>query len=87
MRLLDHVNVVSLKHCFHSSTDKDEVYLNLVLDYVPETVYRIAKHYNRMNQRMPLLFVKLYVYQVLKQATDFLLLNGNTIFAVQFIDC
>ncbi|KAH7285074.1 hypothetical protein KP509_33G011400 [Ceratopteris richardii] len=64
MRLLDHSNVVSLKHCFHSSTDKDEVYLNLVLEYVPETVYRIAKHYTRMNQRMPLLFVKLYVYQI-----------------------
>lgn len=64
MRLLDHPNVVSLKHCFHSSTDKDEVYLNLVLEYVPETVYRIAKHYNRMNQRMPLIFVKLYAYQI-----------------------
>lgn len=64
MRLLDHPNVVSLKHCFYSSTEKDEVFLNLVLEYVPETVYRIAKHYNRMNQRMPLLFVKLYTYQI-----------------------
>eukprot|EP00250_Pteridium_aquilinum_P006455 c16378_g3_i1 orf=353-979(+) len=64
MRLFDHANVVSLKHCFHSSTDKDEAYLNLVLEYVPETVYRIVKHYNRMNQRMPLLFVKLYAYQI-----------------------
>lgn len=64
MRILDHPNVVSLKHCFYSSTDKDEVFLNLVLEYVPETVYRIAKHYSRMNQRMPLIFVKLYTYQV-----------------------
>eukprot|EP00249_Psilotum_nudum_P011776 c23375_g1_i2 orf=1304-2752(+) len=64
MRLLDHPNVVSFKHCFYSSTDKDEVYLNLVLEYVPETVYRIAKHYNRMNQRIPLIFVRLYTYQI-----------------------
>eukprot|EP00250_Pteridium_aquilinum_P007062 c16857_g1_i1 orf=2-847(+) len=64
MRLLDHPNIVSLKHCFYSSTEKDEVFLNLVLEYVPETVYRIAKHYNRMSQRMPLLFVKLYTYQI-----------------------
>ncbi|KAJ7094254.1 hypothetical protein O6H91_Y579400 [Diphasiastrum complanatum] len=64
MRLLDHPNVVSLKHCFFSTTDKDELYLNLVLEYVPETVYRIAKHYSRMNQRMPLLYVKLYTFQV-----------------------
>ncbi|KAJ6320013.1 hypothetical protein OIU78_015412 [Salix suchowensis] len=28
MRLLDHPNVVSLKHCFFSTTEKDELYLN-----------------------------------------------------------
>eukprot|EP01018_Ginkgo_biloba_P032464 Gb_28804 [translate_table: standard] len=64
MRMLDHPNIVQLKHCFFSTTDKDELYLNLVLEYVPETVYRIAKHYNRMNQRMPLIYVKLYTYQI-----------------------
>lgn len=64
MRILDHSNVVSLKHCFFSTTDKDELYLNLVLEYVPETVYRIAKHYSRMNQRIPLIYVKLYTYQI-----------------------
>uniref|UniRef100_A0A0D6R471 non-specific serine/threonine protein kinase n=1 Tax=Araucaria cunninghamii TaxID=56994 RepID=A0A0D6R471_ARACU len=57
MRLLDHPNIVSLKHCFFSTTDKDELYLNLVLEYVPETVYRVAKHYSRMNQRMPLIYI------------------------------
>ncbi|CAD5332770.1 unnamed protein product [Arabidopsis thaliana] len=43
MRLLDHPNVVSLKHCFFSTTEKDELYLNLVLEYVPETVHRIFR--------------------------------------------
>ncbi|KAG8061730.1 hypothetical protein GUJ93_ZPchr0003g18002 [Zizania palustris] len=43
---------------------KDELYLNLVLEYVPETVNRIARRYNRMNQRMPLIYVKLYTYQI-----------------------
>jgi serine/threonine protein kinase len=65
MRLLDHPNVVALKHCFFSTTEKDELYLNLVLEYVPETVHRVVKHYNKMNQRMPLIYVKLYTYQVL----------------------
>jgi serine/threonine protein kinase len=41
-----------------------QLYLNLVLEYVPETVYRIAKHYNKMHQRMPLIYVKLYTYQI-----------------------
>ncbi|KAH7286584.1 hypothetical protein KP509_32G013900 [Ceratopteris richardii] len=64
MQMLDHPNVVNLRHCFYSNTEKDELYLNLVLDFVPETVYRVAKHYSRANQRMPLIYVKLYTYQV-----------------------
>ena len=63
MQMLDHPNVVALKHYFFSTTDKEELYLNLVLDFVPETVSRTARHYTRMNQRMPLLYVKLYTYQ------------------------
>lgn len=64
MRVLDHPNVVRLKHCFYSTTAKEEVYLNLVLEYVPETVYRVAKHYNKLNQRLPLVYIKLYMYQL-----------------------
>ncbi|KAH9670419.1 Shaggy-related protein kinase alpha [Citrus sinensis] len=66
MRLLDHPNVVSLKHCFFSTTDKDELYLNLVLEYVPETVHRVVKHFNKLNQRMPMIYVKLYAYQIFR---------------------
>uniref|UniRef100_A0A6N2LIN6 FACT complex subunit n=1 Tax=Salix viminalis TaxID=40686 RepID=A0A6N2LIN6_SALVM len=66
MRLLDHPNVVSLKHCFFSTTEKDELYLNLVLEYVPETVHRVIKHYSKMNQKMPLIYVKLYTYQIFR---------------------
>ncbi|XP_019433951.1 PREDICTED: shaggy-related protein kinase theta-like isoform X1 [Lupinus angustifolius] len=64
MRMLDHTNVLKLKHCFYSTAEKDEVYLNLVLEYVPETVYRVSKHYIRMHQNMPILLVKLYTYQI-----------------------
>ena len=64
MRLMDHPNVVSLKHCFFSTTSKDELFLNLVMEYVPETMYRVLRHYSSMNQRMPLIYVKLYTYQV-----------------------
>eukprot|EP00873_Tetraselmis_striata_P020664 jgi/Tetstr1/440928/TSEL_029197.t1 len=64
MKMMDHPNVVCLKHSFYSTTEKEEVYLNLVLEYVPDTVYRISKHYAKMRQHMPTLFVKLYVYQM-----------------------
>lgn len=45
---------------------KDEVYLNLVLEYVPETVYRASRHYAKLKQPMPMLQVKLYMYQLLR---------------------
>ncbi|XP_010523040.1 PREDICTED: shaggy-related protein kinase theta [Tarenaya hassleriana] len=64
MRLLDHPNAVRLRHSFFSTTDKDELYLNLVLEYVPETVYRALKHYTKMNQHMPIIYVQLYTYQI-----------------------
>ncbi|GLT33905.1 hypothetical protein SLA2020_084580 [Shorea laevis] len=36
------------------------------LKYVPETVHRVIKHYNKLNQRMPLIYVKLYTYQIFR---------------------
>ena len=49
MKELYHPNVINLKHAFYTQGDKpDEIYLNLVMDYVPETVFRVLKHYNKM---------------------------------------
>ena len=45
---------------------KDEVYLNLVLEFVPETVYRASRHFNKMKTTMPILEVKLYIYQLFR---------------------
>ena len=70
MKMMGHCNVVELKHCFYTTTDKDEVFLNLVLEFVPETVYRISKHYAKNGQRMPSLYVKLYTYQVSAQLVE-----------------
>jgi serine/threonine protein kinase len=71
MQMLDHPNIVALKHYFYSTTDKEELYLNLVLEFVPETVNRIARNYSRISQRMPLIYVKLYTYQVCKNLSGF----------------
>lgn len=45
---------------------KDEVYLNLVQEYVPETVYRASRYFNKMKTTMPNLEVKLYIYQLFR---------------------
>ncbi|KAJ3631664.1 hypothetical protein MTP99_012780 [Tenebrio molitor] len=67
MRKLEHCNIVKLKYFFYSSGDKkDEVYLNLVLEYIPETVYRVARHYSKSKQTIPIIFIKLYMYQLFR---------------------
>ncbi|KAI1377447.1 kinase-like domain-containing protein [Hypoxylon crocopeplum] len=45
---------------------KDEVYLNLVQEFVPETVYRASRFFNKMKSTMPILEVKLYIYQLFR---------------------
>ena len=55
MRDLKHCNIVQLKYFFYSMGDKrEEVYLNLILEYVPETVYRVSRHYAKAKQPMPI---------------------------------
>jgi len=51
----------------HSSEEqKDEVYLNLILEFVPETVYRASRYFNKLKTVMPILEVKLYIYQLFR---------------------
>ena len=38
----------------------------MVMDYIPETVYKICKHYTKKKEMMPLLLIKLYIYQLLR---------------------
>jgi serine/threonine protein kinase len=67
MRRLDHCNIVSLKYFFYSSGEKkDELYLNLVLEFVPETVHRVARHYSKSKQTIPFVYIKLYLYQLFR---------------------
>lgn len=69
MRLMDHPNVVFLKGCFFTrpiTTNKNELSLNLVMEYVTSNLHRVLNSYTRMKQMMPLIYVKLYTYQILK---------------------
>jgi glycogen synthase kinase 3 beta len=65
MKELKHPNIVQLKHAFYTSGDKaDELFLNVVMEYLSETVYRVMKHYSKLKHSMPLVYVKLYTYQM-----------------------
>ena len=66
MRLVSHPNIVALRAFFYSNGEKkDEVFLNLVLEYVPETVYKASRHFAKMKQSMPILNVKVIFDNIL----------------------
>jgi hypothetical protein len=59
LKLLKHTNVIELKKDFVTRGDQPEkVFLNLVFEFVPETIYRIIKHHARTQEQIPLIFVK-----------------------------
>lgn len=52
------MNNVNINNLLFFPLQKDEVYLNLVLDFVPETVYRVARHFNKAKATIPIIYVK-----------------------------
>ncbi|KAI9354042.1 kinase-like domain-containing protein [Pilaira anomala] len=68
MQCVWHPNVVALKAYFYSHDEikKDDLYLNLVLEYIPETLYRTSRNYAKARQPVPILYVKLYTYQLMR---------------------
>lgn len=36
----------------------DKVYLNLVLEYVPQTVYKVCRYYAKQRRTLPVFYVK-----------------------------
>ena len=65
MKLLQHPNVCELKSFFYSNGEKsDELYLNLVLEFVPKTVYKVAQSHIKKTRMVPRPHIKLYMYQV-----------------------
>lgn len=76
LRDISHPNIVSLLDAFYTKGLREEEFrLNLVLEYMPETLERFAAHYSRKNQPFPLLYAKLYIYQVFR-GLGYLHFNG-----------
>ena len=55
LRSEPHPNVIQLQHQFYSSGERsdDEVYLNLVLEYMPDTVYGVARAWQKAKTLLP----------------------------------
>ncbi|GBL48076.1 glycogen synthase kinase 3 [Candidozyma auris] len=66
MKLVHHRNVVDLRYYFYTNNDKNELFLNLILEFVPETLYKASHYYVSKRLSMPSLEVKLYTYQMFR---------------------
>ena len=60
-----HPYVVHMQsHFFSKGSKPDDVYMNLVLEFVPETLYSVLKSYKKKKVPFPLSLVKVYMYQM-----------------------
>ncbi|WBF11783.1 hypothetical protein N7582_001042 [Saccharomyces uvarum] len=66
MKLLNHLNTITLKYYFYEKDEEDEVYLNLILDYMPQSLYQRLRHFVHLKTQMPRLEIKFYAYQLFK---------------------
>lgn len=65
LRKVSHPNINALKHCFYTSGEKpDDLYLNLVLHFVPDTLYRFSRMFSQQREYVPLTYVRVFVYQL-----------------------
>ena len=65
---LSHPNCIRVHHHFFSRKEEgsEEIYLNLVMDYIPDTQYKILRFYYKKNYDFPNALGKIYSYQLLR---------------------
>ena len=69
MKELNHPNIVFLKSYYYTKSpnhSEDEFFLNVVMDYVPQTLSTLISHNKRNNAKFPDVLLKLFSYQMLK---------------------
>lgn len=74
MKQLFHPNVVALRDYFYTEGKAHEGeesaslqrFLSVVMEFVPETVYKVLKSYTRSGHSMPIPLVQVYTYQMIR---------------------
>lgn len=67
LQIINHPNCLSLLHHFLSESQSTKMlYLNIVTEYVPETLSNVERQYLSIGQTIPTLLVKLISYQLLR---------------------
>ena len=64
---LNHPNVIKMRSAFLTPGDKpDDTYLNVVMDYISDSLSKVIRGYVKAKTPMPLILVKLYSYQMMR---------------------
>lgn len=67
MKQLNHQNVVKFITAFYSNGEKkDQVYLNAVMEYVPDTLSKVIRTYFKNKSSFPAILVKVYAFQMFR---------------------
>lgn len=62
---MNNSNIIKLSHAFYTTGEKkDEIYLNLVMNYVPDNLNRIIRGYSKNKEEFPMFLIKLYGFQL-----------------------
>jgi len=67
MKVMEHENIVRLRHFFEKQgKKKDETYLHLVMDYLPETLRSVALLYHKRRKRFQVEHIKAFLWQTFR---------------------
>ena len=70
LREISHVNIVALKFYFFHDGDytakEGGLFLNLILEYLPETLTSVRRRLTANRERMAFLHIKVYMYQLFR---------------------
>lgn len=73
MKLLNHPNCIKMKYFFYSTdgtnTASTKTFLNIVMDYVPQTIYSVCRYFTKQKKYIPHFYIKLYAYQLCRSIT------------------
>jgi serine/threonine protein kinase len=67
LKELDHPNVIKMRQAFYTPGERpDEQYLNVVMDFIPDTLSKVIRQYYKSKSIMPVILLKIYSYQMLR---------------------
>uniref|UniRef100_A0A6B2L5Y5 Protein kinase domain-containing protein n=1 Tax=Arcella intermedia TaxID=1963864 RepID=A0A6B2L5Y5_9EUKA len=65
MKMLKHPNIVELVDNFYQKDqEKGDVYLNLILGYMPENLYEVSTRFTKRKEQMPISHIQAYIWQL-----------------------